>query len=152
MRWLHRVTNVNPAHVFLRLIVFKGATLQLGSEGGGHLVKDKERASADDCAVFVEIGKAEVLWSATAPKYDFFPQFERKGGGTYLEDCPWSALGVAAPTIGGPKSLAGFYITRPVYSGAISSSRMSSVGSPLIRAKPRRRPAARQTPWIGWRA
>ena len=48
MRWLHRVTNVNPAHLFLPLIVFKRGHAQQGSEGGGHLVKDKECASADD--------------------------------------------------------------------------------------------------------
>lgn len=77
-----------------------------------------ERASADDCAIFVEIGKTQLEWGAKPPAYDFFPVWDREGGGTYMEDCPWSALGVAAPAIGSPSSLKGFFIRRPKYSGA----------------------------------
>jgi hypothetical protein len=106
-----------------RAVFFAALVLaQAARAEGAAMPEPVERASADDCAIFLEIGKAEMQWGAAAPDYDFFPQFGRKGGGTYLEECPWSALGVAAPKIGGPQSLAGFYITRPVYSGTGASA------------------------------
>jgi hypothetical protein len=81
-----------------------------------------ERASADDCAVIVEIGKARLNWGATPPKYDFFPEFDRVGGGVYREICPWKKLGVAKPRLGTPNSEKSFFITRPEYSGARASA------------------------------
>jgi hypothetical protein len=78
-----------------------------------------EHASADDCAIIAEIGKSELHWSATnAPQASFYPGFQTPDGGTYLEDCPWKNLGLAEPQIGAPNSPMGFFITRPVYSGA----------------------------------
>ena len=114
---------LGKSEMIARTVFFAALVLaQAARADGAAMPEPVERASADDCAIFVEIGKAEVQWGATAPRYDFFPQFDRKGGGTYLEECPWSTLGVAAPTIGGPQSLAGFYITRPVYSGTGASA------------------------------
>jgi hypothetical protein len=108
-----------------RTVFFAALVLaQAARADGTAMPQPVERASADDCAIFVEIGEAELQWGATAPRYDFFPQFDRKGGGTYLEECPWSTLGVAAPTIGGPQSHAGFFISRPVYSGTGVSAKL----------------------------
>ncbi len=76
-----------------------------------------ERASADDCEIIVEIGKAKINWGAKAPEYKFFPEITRTDGGTYLEDCPWTELGVAAPVVGTPDAVFAFSISRPVYSG-----------------------------------
>jgi hypothetical protein len=81
------------------------------------LTQPVERASADDCAIFVEIGKTQLNWRAAPPNMDFFPVWDRDGGGTYLEECPWTDLGVAEPTIGSPKSERSFFITRPKYVG-----------------------------------
>lgn len=73
-------------------------------------------ASADDCAVIVGIGKAELGWSAnSAGAWPFFPTYDLDGGGTYVEDCPWRALGVAPPAIGALSSARGSAITRPVF-------------------------------------
>jgi hypothetical protein len=63
-----------------------------------------ERASAEDCAIIVEIGKAKMNWGATPPEFAFYPEFDGAEVGTYLEDCPWKDLGVADPLIGTPTS------------------------------------------------
>lgn len=80
-----------------------------------------ERASADDCAVIVEVGKTQLNWGATPPGYDFFPEFDRDGGGIYREECPWKELGVAEPKLGNASSEKSFFITRPAYSGTRAS-------------------------------
>jgi hypothetical protein len=77
-----------------------------------------ERASADDCAIFVEVGKRKMDWGAKAPDFAFYSEFDRVGGGTYLEDCPWKALGVAEPLTHAQQPEKSFFITRPDYSGA----------------------------------
>jgi hypothetical protein len=76
-----------------------------------------ERASTDDCAIIVEVGKRKMDWGATPPDFAFYPEFDRDGGGTYLEDCPWKQLGVAEPLTKAQKPDKGFFITRPRYSG-----------------------------------
>jgi hypothetical protein len=81
-------------------------------------------ASADDCAVIVEVGKHALDWGAKPPRYDFFPEIPLDGGGTFVEDCPWAKLGVAAPIIGSPKSSTGFAIFRPVYDASGSRATM----------------------------
>jgi hypothetical protein len=77
-----------------------------------------ERASVDDCAIFVEVGRREMDWGATAPDYAFYSEFDRVGGGTYLEDCPWKELGVAEPLTKAQQPEKSFFMTRPDYSGA----------------------------------
>ena len=76
-----------------------------------------ERASADDCAILIEVGKHEMNWGTTAPDFAFYSEFDRVGGGTYLEDCPWRALGVAEPLTKAQQPEKAFFITRPAYSG-----------------------------------
>jgi hypothetical protein len=77
-----------------------------------------ERASVDDCAIFVEVGKSAMNWGAKPPGYAFEPEWDRDGGGTYLEECPWKELGVAEPLTKAQQPDASFFITRPRYSGA----------------------------------
>jgi hypothetical protein len=77
-----------------------------------------ERASPDDCAIFVEIGKSIMNWGANPPDYAFEPEWDRDGGGTYLEECPWKELGVAEPLTKAQQPAASFFIRRPNYSGA----------------------------------
>jgi hypothetical protein len=77
-----------------------------------------ERASADDCAIFVEVGKRVMNWGAKPPDYAFEPEWDRDGGGTYLEECPWKELGVAEPLTKAQQAEKSFFITRPKYSGA----------------------------------
>lgn len=73
-------------------------------------------ASADDCAIFVEVGKDKLGWDKTPTAgYDLFPEFQNKKGSVYVVDCPWRALGVPAPTIGNADSRAGFSFSRPQY-------------------------------------
>jgi hypothetical protein len=75
-----------------------------------------EQASTDDCAIIVAVGKAQLKWGARSPPaYAFYPEWDRDGGGVYVETCPWKALGVAPPVIGTPESESGFSITRPEY-------------------------------------
>jgi hypothetical protein len=81
-----------------------------------------ERASAEDCAIIGEIGKAKMNWGATPPEFASYPEFNRAGGRTYLEDCPWEDLGVADPLIETPTSKKAFFISRPVYSGMHASA------------------------------
>jgi hypothetical protein len=77
-----------------------------------------ERASADDCAVIVAIGRAELGWSdRSPPDPDFFGEYDRPGGGTYMQACDWRRFGVLAPRVGGPPSQRGFSISRPNYAG-----------------------------------
>ena len=77
-----------------------------------------EHASAEDCRVIVAIGTKAMNWSeANAPSFDHYPDF-----GDYVEDCAWKDYGVAAPRVGDASSLAGFYITRPVYNGATATA------------------------------
>ena len=73
-------------------------------------------ASADDCAIIAAIGKAELGWGLKSPgDWPFFPDYDLAGGGSYVEDCRWGALGVAAPTLGSPDSMRGAAVARPVY-------------------------------------
>ncbi|MGH6889236.1 MAG: hypothetical protein ACREHF_08580 [Rhizomicrobium sp.] len=76
-----------------------------------------ERASADDCAILVAIGKSELKWGAKPPAAAFLPEFSMPGGGTYRQGCSWNELGVAPPTIGDSRSPMAFFITRPTYAG-----------------------------------
>jgi hypothetical protein len=75
------------------------------------------RASADDCAVILAVARSQMAWTArTPPPYAFFPEIEGEGGAiTYVESCPWKAMGVAAPRIGDGQSPNGFFVTRPAY-------------------------------------
>lgn len=87
--------------------------------GGAAVREPVEHASADDCAVIAAIGAKELHWdAANAPSAALYPSFDRAEGGSYLEDCPWQKLGLAAPQIGTSSSPLGFFITRPVYSGS----------------------------------
>jgi hypothetical protein len=80
-----------------------------------------ERASADDCAVIVEVGKSKMDWGAAPPDFAFYSEFDREGGGTYLEDCAWKQFGVAEPLTKAQKPGKGFFITRPRYSGTTAT-------------------------------
>jgi hypothetical protein len=77
-----------------------------------------ERASVDDCAIFVEVGKSRMNWGTKPPDFAFEPEWDRDGGGTYLEECPWKELGVAEPLGKAQQPEKSFFITRPNYSGA----------------------------------
>jgi hypothetical protein len=77
-----------------------------------------ERASLEDCAVVVAIGRAELGWSGKrGPDHDFFGQHDRPGGGTYLQACDWGRFGVVAPRLGTPQTQRGFSVFRPRYAG-----------------------------------
>jgi len=69
-------------------------------------------SSPDDCAIAVEIGRAELEWGAAPPKPAYFP--DPDPGGYHLR-CDWRALGVAAPAIGTAQSPSGFSLTAPAY-------------------------------------
>ena len=75
-----------------------------------------EHASAEDCAVFAALGKQHLHWDSEPPEQDMFPVFNTKDGGSYVEDCPWKALGLSEPNIGNPSSRSGFYFSRPEFS------------------------------------
>jgi hypothetical protein len=74
-----------------------------------------ERASAEDCAVILAVGRSQLGWGAKPPEFAFFPEVDQDGGKTFVEECPWKAMGVAAPRIGTPQSENGFWISRPVF-------------------------------------
>jgi hypothetical protein len=76
-----------------------------------------ERASADDCAILVEVGKNQMNWGVIPPDFAFYSEFDRDGGGTYVEDCPWKELGVAEPLRPSQQTEKDFFITRPAYRG-----------------------------------
>ena len=69
-------------------------------------------SSSDDCAIAVEIGKAELDWGAAPPKPAYFP--DPDPGGFHLR-CDWRALGVAPPAIGTAQSPSGFSLSAPAY-------------------------------------
>jgi len=77
-----------------------------------------ERASADDCAIIIEVGKNKMNWGAAPPDYAYYREFDRDGGGTYLEDCSWRQFGVAEPLTRAQQPVKAFSITRPRYTGA----------------------------------
>ena len=82
-----------------------------------------EHASADDCAIIVAIGRAQLGWNErTPPSQDFYPEWDSEKGGTYIQDCPWRDHGVAPPHIGGNASAASFSIARPRYDRARSTA------------------------------
>jgi len=88
-----------------------------------------EHASHDDCAIIVAVGKAELGWSAqSAGDWPFFLVYDLPGGGTYVEDCPWRALGVAPPVTGSHASIKGSAIMRPEYgpSRATATAKVSA--------------------------
>ena len=69
-------------------------------------------SSPDDCAIAVEIGKAELGWGAAPPKPAYFPDPDPGG---YQLRCNWRALGVAPPAIGTERSPSGFSLSAPAY-------------------------------------
>ena len=81
-----------------------------------------ERASADDCAIIVELGRKKLNWGAAPPKAAFYAEWPREGGGTYLEACPWKALGVAEPVAPAQNRNSSFWIKRPVYQGRTATA------------------------------
>lgn len=84
-----------------------------------NVVSDKsvvEHASAEDCEIIVEVGKAELNWGKNSYDTRFYPDWDRPRGGKYTEDCPWKKLGVA-PIFVDTKNRSSAYITRPIYAG-----------------------------------
>ena len=73
-------------------------------------------ASADDCAITVEIGRARAAWGPKGPNQLFVIEGQGPEGSVYRQDCDWVALGVGAPVLAkigkpGPR----FAVKRPVY-------------------------------------
>ena len=97
------------------VLMFSSPTI--AAESNDALPQPVERASADDCAILVEVGKNQMNWGVVAPDFAFYPEFDRAGGGTYLQDCPWKALGVAEPLRPSQQPERSFFITRPAYKG-----------------------------------
>jgi len=98
-----------------------------------------QRASADDCAIFAAVGRAQLNWGAAPPIYALSPTWKRDGGRTYVQDCPWTRLGLARPAIAGSASDLSFYFTPPVYDGPrrravvqLSTSVKSDTAQPLF--------------------
>jgi hypothetical protein len=89
----------------------------LASESNHSLPQPVERASADDCAIPVEVGKNQMNWGVIPPDFTFYSEFDRDGGGTYVEDCPWKELGVAEPLRPSQQTGKDLFITRPAYRG-----------------------------------
>jgi hypothetical protein len=96
-------------------------------------------ASADDCAVFAAVGRAQLNWGSAAPIYHLSPIWKRDGGPTYVQDCDWSRLGLARPAIASAASDLSFYFTPPVYDRArkaavvqLSTSVRSKADQPLF--------------------
>ena len=54
-------------------------------------------------------------WGLKAPDSAFYSEYDRTGGGTYVEDCPWKELGVAEPLRPSQQTEKSFFITRPAY-------------------------------------
>lgn len=48
------------------------------------LMQPVERASADDCAIIVAVGRNRMNWGTAPPDYAYYREFDRDGGGTYL--------------------------------------------------------------------
>lgn len=104
-----------------------------GTQAADNPPKPVAHASADDCAIIVEIGKAKMEWGNKAPIPDFFPTFDNEGGETYIEDCVWKDFGVADPVIGTPNSPQAFYISRPEYSGTNATAELNQAVRPAPR-------------------
>ncbi len=76
----------------------------------------EEIASASDCEILVEIGKAEVGWGAAGPNEPFVDVGPLPDGVVYRQACDWRALGVGAPKIvGADEAGARFAVEKPVY-------------------------------------
>ena len=58
-----------------------------------------EYASADDCAILVEVGKVEAAWGPKGPNQPLVAEGELKDGTVYIQACNWAALGVGAPVL-----------------------------------------------------
>lgn len=87
------------------------ALVRIGSSGARVI-----HASADDCKVIAEVGKAKLDWAAEPGEYRFLTRYILHDGEPYVEDCPWHELGVApVPEQSATDAFA--YITRPTYSG-----------------------------------
>lgn len=77
-----------------------------------------QASPADDCAVIVAIGRAELGWSdRSPPDHDYFAEGHAA--------CDWRSLGVTPPLTGGPSSQRGFAISRPSYDGARATATLS---------------------------
>ncbi len=78
-------------------------------------VRTVQHASADDCAVFAAVGRAQLNWGSSPPIYALSPDWKREGGRTYVQDCAWTRLGLAEPQIAAHATDLSFYFTPPVY-------------------------------------
>jgi hypothetical protein len=99
------------------------------------LPKPVEEASADDCAIVVAIGRAQMDWGPTGPNLPFVAEAADVGGVIYRQRCPWRALGVGAPVLAGPAHWgARFSIGRPAY----GEDRRTATTDLVILGPPRR--------------
>ena len=98
-------------------LVLTFASPTIAAESNDSLPQPVERASSDDCAILVEVGKNQMNWGIVAPDFGFYSEFDRTGGGTYVEDCPWKEFGVAEPLRPSQQTEKRFFITRPAYNG-----------------------------------
>jgi hypothetical protein len=86
--------------------------------------------------MFVEVGKNQLNWGATPPDFAFYSEFDRDGGGTYVEDCPWKELGVADPLSPSQQIEKDFFITRPAYTGDEATVRLQySISGRIVDGK-----------------
>jgi hypothetical protein len=73
-------------------------------------------ASREDCEIIVEIGKAKAAWGPNGPNEPFAIDGVQSDGSVYREDCPWTELGVGAPTAAtGKPGTSAFGVDKPVY-------------------------------------
>jgi hypothetical protein len=135
-----QVQQINrAAAAFIACCVFLVLTFAsptIAAESNDALPQPVERASADDCAILVEVGKNQMNWGVVAPDFAFYSEYDRTGGGTYVEDCPWKDLGVAEPLRPSQQTEKGFFITRPADKGEEATvSLQSSISGEIVDGK-----------------
>ena len=97
-----------------------------------------DHATADDCEIFVEIGKSKLNWTATEPpKYALVPESQEYSDEhksnigklppdrRYISDCSWQDFGVTPPAIATRDTRQSFNFDRPVYSGALARATLT---------------------------
>lgn len=69
----------------------------------------------DDCQIFAVLGHELLGWGKVAPTTSQFAVFYRPEGDSYVEQCPWSQMGVTPLPPGKPDPDNMQYFTQPKY-------------------------------------
>jgi hypothetical protein len=93
----------------------------ISTDWGGKLMID------DTCQIFAVLGQELLGWGKSRPDISQFPIFYRPQGDGYVEQCPWTQMGITSLPPGEPDMDHMRYFTEPQYEEGGTIARVSFI-------------------------